>query len=153
MSNVKPGYKLDLIDQAIQIKSPAGYSEKETHERFDKSLDLFHIGQNLEEEGQIEKAMDFYSETLTVNPFMSLALLRLARLKIERQEFNEALQDLFSYRNQQPNCSRGLLYLARISNELFEITKDDFHKNNAKRYLDWAVLKNAHYKIFVPGEN
>ena len=59
MTNVRPGYKLDLIDQPIQIKSPAGYSEKETNERFDKSLDLFHIGQNFEEEGQEEKALDF----------------------------------------------------------------------------------------------
>lgn len=153
MTNVRPGYKLDLIDQPIQIKSPAGYSEKETNERFDKSLDLFHIGQNFEEEGQEEKALDFYTETLKVNPFMSLALLRRAKLKILRNEYQEALQDLFSYRNQQPNCSRGLLYLARVSGELYRQTKDDFHRNNSKRYLDWAVLKNQHYRIFIPSEN
>lgn len=153
MGLVSPKYQLDLQDKPVAIKAPAGLSEKETSERFEKSLDLFHIGHNFEEEGDYDRALAFYSEAIHINSFMSLAFLRRAYIHIQREELQEALNDLFSYRNQQPQCSRGLLYLARVSNELWKKTGDDFHRNNFKRYLDWSVVKNNNYSIFIPNEN
>ena len=52
MSLISPKYQLDLHDRTVSIKAPVGLSEKESNERFEKSLDLFHIGHNFEEEGE-----------------------------------------------------------------------------------------------------
>ncbi|HCA83490.1 MAG TPA: hypothetical protein DEP18_06855 [Flavobacteriales bacterium] len=153
MSSISPRYTLDLMESPVSIKSPAGVTDREAHDRFERSLDLFHIGVNFEEEGQPEKAIAFFSESIDANPNMSLALLRRGKLFLESGMYNEALADFFSYRNQQPQCPRVLLYLSRLSAVLYEETKDEFHKNNAARYLDWAVQKNLHYSMFRIDEN
>lgn len=153
MITVSPHYQLDLMESPVSIKAPAGFSAKESHDRFERSLDLFNIGANLEEEGQIEKALAFYTEAIETNPNMSLAYLRRGKIFLNEKKYQEALADLFTYRNQQAGCPRVLLYLSRLSYELYMDTKDEFHKNNAKRYMDWAVQKNLHYGIFRIDEN
>lgn len=153
MVTVSPHYQLDLMESPVSIKSPAGFNESEAHDRFERSLDLFHIAVNLEEEGQTEKAITFYTEAIEANPNMSLAYLRRGRLYLDLKHYQEALADLFMYRNQQPQCPRVLLYLSRLSYELYLESKDEFHKNNAKRYLDWAIQKNLHYTMFRIEEN
>jgi tetratricopeptide (TPR) repeat protein len=146
-------YQLDLQDKPIAIGVPNGFAEEEAMERFEKSQDLFNIGINLEEEGDHERASVFYTESIKVNPNMSLAFLHRGKIALERNQYEQALNDFFTYRKQQPNCSRVLLYLSRLSLELFKGSKDDFHKNNSRRYLDWAIQKNENYSIFRAGEN
>jgi hypothetical protein len=84
---------------------------------------------------------------------MSPAYLRRGKLNMELGNYNEALNDLFIYRNQQPQCPRVLLYLSRISMNLFLESNDEYHRNNARRYLDWSIQKNLHYSIFRINDN
>jgi hypothetical protein len=46
-----------------------------------------------------------------------------------------------------------LLYLSRISMNLFLESNDEYHRNNARRYLDWSIQKNLHYSIFRINDN
>ena len=146
-------YHLDLLDKPIAIGVPNGLDEEEALERYEKSQDLFNFAVSLEEEGSWDRAMEFYTESLQINPNMSPSYLHRGRIALERQQYDQALNDFFTYRKQQPHCSRVLLYLARLSLELWKSSKDDFHRNNSRRYLDWAIQKNENYSLFRISEN
>ncbi len=153
MRPVSPKYQLDLMESPLSVKSPVGMNQSEALQRFERALDLFHIGIAFEEEEDISKALAFYAEAIEANPNMSPAYLRRGKLNMELGNYNEALNDLFIYRNQQPQCPRVLLYLSRISMNLFLESNDEYHRNNARRYLDWSIQKNLHYSIFRINDN